>query len=751
MRHFFQSLSAYQKKVVFIFGVLAILSATAVPFLKFTFSFEQFFPKGDADLTFYRDFVKDFETDDNFLLIAVRRPEGAFEEKFLHDFHDFTLKTCQLPHVTDCQSLTKIDLPLKTPFGFATLPAIHLDEPEKYASDQQKLLKDTRFLNNLVSEDATTLVIALKTVPNISLQQANELLSALNASIAPYHFPEYHYLGRAYFQQEFIDMQKREVMISSVISAILVTLIMFWIFGKPWGVIIGLTGIVLGMLFFLGFMGIFGREFNAISALYPVLMIIAGAFEVVHILTKYADELLKGHPPKIAMDKTIQEIGLASLLTSSTTAIGFLSLVTNRVQPVCDFGINAGVGVMIMYFTVIVFCHSMLPRFSAMQVIRPLEQQSGVWEKIMLWFIEATQQHKKGIVIGTIVALLVSFWGISSITTNYTIQSNLPRGKKITADYEFFEQQFAGFRPFEIAVFAKSPHNAHDFAVLKEIDKVEKHLASYPKVKNIQSVTSIQKSIRQAFHQNNPAYYTLPDSLDEYENYHAFAQKLPASNTTILVSKDTQKARITARVDDIGADSVGAIGLKVDKWIAAHTDSTVATFRRTGVSMIIDKNAEYIRVNMLQGIVLSVLIISVLMAMIFKSARMLVVFLVPNLIPLIVVAGFIGFMGIELEAGISIVFSVVFGIAVDDTIHFLSRYKIARSTGLLPEASLRITLLETGKATCLTTIVLFFGFLVMLFSIHPPTVMVGLLIAFTLVVGLLCELLILPVMLRWLE
>ena len=227
-------------------------------------------------------------------------------------------------------------------------------------------------------------------------------------------------------------------------------------------------------------------------------------------------------------------------------------------------------------------------------------------------------------------------------------------------------------------------------------------------------------------------------------------EKVPQMGMNVLVSKDEKKTRITSRIFDLGADSIKVFGNRLDNWIEANTDESIIKIKRTGTGVIIDKNAEYIRRNLLQGLGVAILIVSILMALLFQNVKMLIISLVPNIIPLILAGALLGYLGIELEAGVSIVFAVIFGIAVDDTIHFLSKFKLARNKGLNIEDSLKITFLETGKAICLTTVILFFGFLVMLFSIHPPSVTIGLLISLTLFSALIADLTLIPLMIRWL-
>lgn len=736
--------------IICVFALLAIASAFFLTRLRFTFDFEQFFPRGDKDLEVFREFISSFETDDNFLLVAVRREEGAFEQRFLEQFHDFSLVSRKLPHVLESQSLTQMGYPLKTPFGFTTIPAIHIDDPSRYADEQERLLRDERFVNNLISADGKTLVVLLKTVNSIDLEQARELMEALDELISGYNFKEYHYLGRAYFQTELVAMQKREIMVSAGVAGILVSLIMFWIFRRAWGIVIALVSIGLGMLLFMGLLGATGRPLNAMAALYPVLMIIVGTSDVIHIMSKYIDELRKGKPKREAIQITIKEIGLATLLTSITTAIGFATLLTSRVDPIRDFGLNAAGGVIVAYITVIFFTTALLSYFKADQLMK-IGKSLAFWENSMLSSYRFTIKNGNAIKWGALFLLIICGVGISTITTNYGIIDNLPRGKKITEDFTFFEKELTGFRPMELAVYTQGDYEVNDYEVIREMAKIEDYLHQFPGLQAIGSITTLYKSMHQAFNNNREDAFKVPENKQQFARYRRLTDQLPKFDPNILVSKDGTKARITSRIKDIGADTIKAMGLRIDNWIAQNIDEEVIKVNRTGTGVIIDKNAEYIRRSLLQGLGIAVLIVSVLMAFLFQNWRILLIALVPNMFPLLLAGALIGYLGIELEAGVSIVFAVIFGIAVDDTIHFLSKYKLALNKGMPREEAIKITFVETGKAIVLTSIILFFGFLVMLFSIHPPSVVVGLLISLTLLSALVSDLLLIPVMIRWMQ
>lgn len=730
-----------------LYGLLTVVSIFLLTRLKFSFDFEQFFPQGDPDWEFFKNYIRDFESDDNFLLIAVERRAGVFDSVFLQQFHDFTLKAAALPHVTSSASLTKMQYPLKTPFGITAVPAIHLDDPAFYESDRARVLQDRRFVNNLISEDGTALTVVLKTIDRSTLEQAAELMDSLNQLMKTYPFEATHTLGRPNFQTSMVAMEIREVLVSTGIAALLTIAILFFIFRRWWSVFIAIAGIGLSLLFFLALLSGLGRELNALSALYPILMCIVGVADTIHITSKYLDELEKGHDRSTAIRTTLREIGMATFITCITTAIGFASLVTNRTAPIQGFGLNAALGVVVAFFTIYGWLWAMLPRFRTEQLIK-FTPEYAFWGKSMERIYHFTRLRGRSIGWISVGLMVVCLVGISQINTNYRIKNNLPRGQQITADFLYFETKFSGFRPVEFAVFPQNGRQVVDFDVLQEMDKFENHVRSYAPMKTLVSVNDVYRSLHAMHYGNRPEAYKLPDSLAAFEKIQQLADKMPATATEVLLSKSRDKARIAGRMQDVGRDTVAMIQASIERWKTANIDSNIVRFRTTGTGVILDKNSAYIRDNMLQGLIPSVLIVAFIMGLLFKDLRMVLVFTIPNVFPLFFAGALIGFLGIPLEAGIATVFSIVFGIATDDTVHFLSNYKLCRSKGMGVEEALRTTLAETGKAMCMGSIILFFSFLVMLFSIHPPSVAVGLLVSVTLAGALFCDLLLVPVLVR---
>jgi predicted RND superfamily exporter protein len=300
-------------------------------------------------------------------------------------------------------------------------------------------------------------------------------------------------------------------------------------------------------------------------------------------------------------------------------------------------------------------------------------------------------------------------------------------------------------------VTAKDSNRITDFAVMQQIGAIEDYVKQFPFVQSTASISAVYRSINQMYNNNRPDAYELPDDPATYQRYQRMADRIPALNLNVLMSEDRTKARVTSRMDDMGADSIKVFLNRTDNWINQNIDTSLISIRSTGTGLIIDKNAEYIRRNLLQGLGLAIVIVCGLMALLFRSWRMLIVSLVPNILPLLLAGAMLGYLGIELEAGVSIVFAIIFGIAVDDTIHFLAKYRLLRGRNVPVQEAIHKTYREAGKAIVLTSVVLFFGFLVMLFSISPPSVTIGLLISLTLASAVVSDLLLIPLLLKWLD
>lgn len=739
-----------RKTWVILFALLGVFSVAGLPSLQFNFSFEQFFPSEDEDLTFFKEFVRDFEADDNFLLIGFERKPHVFDKAFLEKVDTLAQSIRYIPHVEEVRSLTSMKFPRKTPFGPIMSDVLDFRDSSRLQRARESLPQDPRFSGRLISDSGEDIVIFIKTKDSIDLTASRELRAELDPLLEKLAPTPYHTLGRVYFQTELVDMQKYEVIKSSLIASLLIFLVMFLLFRRTKGIVISLSSILLGLLLFFGFLSWSGHPLNVMASLYPVIMIIVGTSDVVHIMSKYLDEG-HYHSRKKAMYITISEIGLATLFTSITTAIGFLSLSFSKIQSIQNFGYNAAIGVIIAYVTVLFFTTSLLS-FYHTSTLSKRGRLSTWWTKQLSKTYGFTIRRKSWIWISSIVILGILGWGISQISTNYSLRENLPDNYKVKNDFIYFENTFGGYRPYVYALETNDDGNILDWRKMQAIHQLEQYLRNIPEVQRISSPSEAIKAIRMYEQNNDIDAYTFPTDSETYQNLKSRLNEMGGlRNFNSLITADGQKARISATIKDIGADSIKSLQNNIQKWFQPIAQQAGLQFKATGTGVIFDKNSEYVRESLLYGLALAIGVVSLLMALLFRSFRMLFIALVPNLVPLLAAGALLGYFGIALESSISIVFAVVFGIAVDDTIHFLSKYHISRKKGMGVEAALQATFLETGKAIILTSIILFSGFMILIFSIHPPTRTVGWLISVTLLSAVIADLMLIPLLLRWLK
>ena len=737
----------FRLPILIAFVCLTAISLWRAQDIQFIYDFERFFPDGDEDVDFFNEFRTHFEPDDNFVLIGIQNEPSIYDSAFLAKAHLLTRACDSLEYVKASTSVTVERRFVKAQFLVTSYPVLNFEDPEKLARDSAWIAQDERYNGRMVSADGKTLCIIVKTLDSLRQPESALLIRQIDSLAADAGLEDIHLLGKAFFQKEIVELQQQEFIISTALSALLVALVFWLIFRRLAAVVIALLAVGISMSLFMGYVAISKTPLDLVSALYPVLMVIVGISDVVHVFSNYTDQLQKGYNRRQALNITIREIGVATLMTSLTTAIGFTTLLTSRIVPIRLFGITCAIGVMIAYITVILFVSAILAGVKVERIQRPRANLKWM-KKWLLGFYYFTKQRPREILVGIAIVIGISAWGISSITDDTKVYNTIPRDSRIIADFEFFEKQFYGFRPFEIMVTAGDSMQVTDLAVLEQIDTIEQLLKTIPEIGAVNSVTTLYKSLNRGYWGDVQSYYKLPTTEKKLKKLESTFGSPIKGDVNILVSEDLRFARISGQIRDIGFEDIRLIQGKVDSFITTYTDPDIATFRQTGTGILVDKNNVYLRQSLITGLMIAFLAVSLLMALLFKNFKMVVISLVPNLLPLVVGAAAIGFLNIQFDAPTSIIFAISFGIAVDDTIHFLSKFKLELAKGRSTERALRHTFIETGQAILITTVILFVGFSILLFSKNPATFNAGLLISLTLFTALFADLLIIPVLVR---
>lgn len=716
--------------------------------LRFNYVFESFFPTDDPDLEYYREFEELFENDNNYLLVGLVNEPTVFDSAFLHKVSLLTQHISQTHHVKSVVSITDMEKPVISPAGYFEIPVIHTESPDRYAMDSVRIYKDAWLLEAFISRDAKATAIVLKHEPLRGKEAADSLVNNIRQAIDKLGFQKTHLAGKAYAQGVFIEKMQTELAIFLSASVALVIVFLIIAFRSFSGVLVPLIVVLLSTVWILGFMALTGKTLDILMVLLPTIMFIVAMSDVVHIMTKYIEQLRVGDSKRAAIITTIKEVGLATLLTSLTTAVGFATLLTASIEPIREFGIYTATGVFfafIVAFALLPACLYLLPR---PKVSYKVAHRSSWFLFLSRSFIKVTRKRKSIIGINLILIVL-SLIGIAQIRINTFLIEDLPLNDPLKQDFMFFDSKFGGSRPFEItATVQKNNLTVYDQQVLIEIDSLQNRFTTLFGAGNIMSPATVAKALNQAINGGDSDAYRLPSSEKEWKRLYKYLPKVLKRHegSGNITAKENTVGRISTRVGDIGSAISLAKTKELQAYIKHHSDTALVAFKVTGTSNLIDKNNEYLARNMFEGLGIAFLVVALIAGLLFRSFRMVIIALVPNVIPLLIIAGIMGISGITLKLSTSIVFSIAFGIAVDDTIHFISKLKIELNKGKSLLYALKRTYLSTGKAIIVTSIILSGGFLILLLSSFGGTFYTGLLVSLTLIFALLIDLTLLPVM-----
>ncbi|WP_338357493.1 efflux RND transporter permease subunit [Yeosuana marina] len=537
-------------------------------------------------------------------------------------------------------------------------------------------------------------------------------------------------------------------------AALLVTSLIFFFFFRSFrATIISLIVVCTGVMWTFGILGLLNYEITVLTALIPPLIIVIGIPNCIFLINKYQNEV-KLHGNKVkSLQRVITKIGNATLMTNVTTASGFATFIFTQSQLLRQFGIVASLSILsifILCILIIPILYSFLPYPKE----RHLEHLNRRWVTYFVSWIERMVKQKRITIYATAVGLLIiSFIGIYQIKISGSLIEDMPKNTDFYKDIKFFEKEFNGIMPLEIMVDTKRKKGVMKLSTLKRMDELEKVIEETPELSRPISIVSLVKYSKQAYYNGNPKHYQLPTSQEN--SFILSYAKNSTSNVDLFknfVDSTGQYARITTFMKDIGTDKMEHIEDNLENKIKNVFPKDQYNVTITGKALVFQKGTTYLVKNLAISLTLAIFLISLFMAYMFRSFKMIVVSLIPNLLPLLITAGLMGYFGVPIKPSTILVFSIAFGISVDDTIHFLAKYRQElQANHWRIKKSVYAALRETGVSMFYTSIVLFFGFSVFTISSFGGTVALGALVSITLLFAMLSNLILLPSLLLSLE
>ncbi len=622
---------------------------------------------------------------------------------------------------------------------------LHFNDESLYREDSIRIYNSDYYIGSFFPLNAKSVSIYIKTDDVLTKKKSDALANNIESTLKKFKFDDIHFVGRIFAQDVYLKNLQREFLIFITISFIVIIIFLWFSFKSIYGIVVPVIIVLVSILWTLGLMNLLNKPIDIMTVMLPTMIFIAGMSDVVHFFSKYFEELAKGTLREKIYPLIIKEVGFPTFLTLITTVVGFLSLLFSSIKPIKDFGIYTSIGITIAFVLTYTLLPAMLYFFTPKKLVSihgSNNSTNNLMRSGLFWIF----RNQKLILIITCVVIVLSLIGINKVKVNNILLEDLSEKVKIKQDFNFFDKNYSGVRPFELLITLKDKTKTiWDFDVIKEINKVDEFIKKEYQAGFLVSPASIVKSIYSNSTYNNKLEFPAKEDYFSISSY--LIRNKKNKEVKKLVALDGRQSRISAKIRDMGSLSAAKHDKNLTEFINQNINTNILQFQITGAAHLIDRNNEYMVDNMTQGFLFSIIIIGILTFFLHRSWRMVVVFIIPNLIPLIIIGGIMGFAGIELKAATSLVFSIAFGIATDDTIHFISRLKIELAYGKSLMYAFKRTYFETGKPIILTTFILLGGFMSLMISNFQSTFYFGFLICITIVVAVIADIFLLPVLL----
>ena len=532
-------------------------------------------------------------------------------------------------------------------------------------------------------------------------------------------------------------------------ASLLITSLLFFFFFRSFkATLISIVIVIIGVMWSFGFLGLFNYEITILTALVPSLIIVIGIPNCIFLTNKYHQEFKVHRNKAKALQRVTTKIGMATLMTNLTTAIGFATFVASNNNLLLEFGVVTSINIMALFFLSLV----LIPIFHS--YLNPPKERHlkhldrGSVKKFMDWILKTIKTNRFSIYAASVALLVFSIIGIYEMRISGSLIEDMPKKEAFFQDIVFFEKEFDGVMPLEIMIDTKRKKGVMKLSTLKRMEELETAIEEIPELSKPISIVNLVKYSKQAYYNGNPDYYELPTS-QEQAFILSYAKNATANSKENLmksyVDSTGQYARITTFMRDESGDQIA----KIEEEIRKKADKLFPKERYnviiTGKALVFQKGTGYLLDNLLSSLVFAFFLTALLIGFMFRSFKMILVSIIPNLLPLFLTAGLMGFLDIPLKPSTILVFGIAFGLSVDDTLRFLSQYREElKKNNWKIKKSVYATFNESGLSMFYTSIVLFFGFSVFMLSSFGGTIALGGLISLTLLFGMLSNSMLLP-------
>jgi uncharacterized protein len=732
--------------------------------VELSYEFSRAIPVDNPKYLEYQSFKSTFGEDGNLMVIGMQS-DKFFSEPVFNDFIRLNQSLQQIESVEDVLSVSSA-VNLKKNDSTERLVAERVFGPgpltQQAIDSSLQLFHSLPFYKGLLYNPETrTYLIALRINKQILNSEARTFVVRkivdTSEAFAKRHQLDLRYSGLPLIRTNIavkIANEMKWFLLGSLLLSAVILLLFFRSFST---MLLSLAVVIIGVIWSFGTVELAGYKITILTALIPPLIVVIGIPNCIYFLNKYHLSFTETGDKRNALINMVSKMGIVTLFCNIAAAIGFAVFALTRSAILQEFGVVAGINIMVIFFISFILIPSVLSYLPAPKA-RHTKYLDNKWliailDKLELWSLN----HRKLIYSITFVLLLVALAGIFRLRSEGFIVDDLPKTDKIYSDMKFFEHHFKGVMPLEILVDTKRKNGLriNPLKTFESIDSLSQYIAAQPEMARPTSIVEGLKFARQAYYDGDSTSYGVPNSFDisflaGYMNTRTDSSTAENNFTRLVKSfmdSSRQFARISVNMADVGSKRLPEIlGTVHDKAIQ-YFDTSKYNITFTGTSVTFLEGAAFIINGLKESIVWAFLLIALCMLYLFRSFRILVCSLIPNIIPLVITAGVMGWSGIRLKPSTVLVFSVALGIAIDITIRFLVNYKQELGGNRDLKEVVISTIHSTGISIIYTSLVLIAGFIIFCFSGFGGTQSLGWLTSLTLVVATITNLTLLPALL----
>lgn len=718
--------------------------------VQISYQFSRLLPNTDSTQIRYNDFRETFKQVGNTVVLAVENT-NVFEEQEYQDWKKFEANLDTIAGVQGI--LSPISASLARNDSLKTLevrPFSAVSSPDSLGRLYHSLPFYDDLLYSKDREDPLMLVqIEYDKLYNKNIIRIIESIKTVIADFEENTGHVVHASGLPYLRMANTKKVSKEIFLSIGLALSVTVIIMFWFLRSTKATLYSMLVVILGVCWTFGLISCFGYKISMLSALIPSLIIVIGVPNCIFLINKYHAEYKYHKNQILAVQRVIRKIGAATLMTNTTTALGFAAFILTDSEVLKEFGVVASINILMVFIISIIVIPSFYS-FSKTPKRRHYRHLDKNWLKGFIEFLTRTVLHSRKWVYAILLLLsAVAFYGTTFIKTTGNISEEYKKDDPLLLDLKYLEREFGGVVPLEIVIDTKRPRGVQKLSFIKKVDRLQEELKELPHLSRALSLADGVKFAKQAYYRGNPEFYELPTRQEQNFIMSYIPENSGGLNLlSSMVDSSGRKARISLQVEDLATEESHVLQAKIREKVDEIFDPERYDVLITGASVVFLKGTSYLIKNLIVSLLLAISVIAIIMALLFRSLPMVAISLIPNIFPLLMTAGLMGYFGIPLKPSTILVFSIAFGISVDDTIHFLAKYRQElRVNGWKIADAVLVAIRETGVSMFYTSIVLFFGFSTFMSSSFGGIVALGILVSLTLVIAMLSNLIVLPTLL----